>query len=637
MAEASPDSDASSLAESIPGFGERSGLSSRLRWLELALVVVALIWIVLRYWRLVELAWPFTADDAYITLRYSRHLAEGAGLLWNVGEPPVEGYSNFTYVVLGAAALKGGFDPVMTLKMVGALMGVVAMLASFGLARFFVRPLPALLAPMLLSAHPGVVWWAVSGLETPSYMALAALAAYACFRGLGYRHADPQLAAAWTTSVGRYRRNWLSVAGLVAAVAAMTRPEGAVIFICLSAAFGFDALRRRRAGETDLRRRFVRAGLALLLPFALLFGGYFLLRWAYYGRFWPNTVYCKGSYDGSSAFYQHRKWWADASTLIVLALIVPVRRIDARWAVLWGLPLLYAGLLIGVDPIVSIYDRHFLCAHLYVCVAASIALGHLVTFMFEGRGPQLRGLLVVALVLLYQGRLGRQVAAAMASHLESYPLRMANREDLGNWLDARMGPEESFVIGDAGVVPYLARARVLDAYCLNAGPMTRPPIDRDTEAWADHILRAQPERIVVHSSSATALKPRPEYDFFPVLVDDPRFVAEYEEEKVFPDSRYSYFVFARKDPEVIEAEAAAEAARIEAEAAKAAKAEKKREAKRAAAKSKAALDPKGGSAEAGRANPKLTPALLRRDADSASAKGRVNPDTGEDAGAPQPQ
>ncbi len=637
MAEASPDSDASSLAESIPGFGERSGLSSRLRWLELALVVVALIWIVLRYWRLVELAWPFTADDAYITLRYSRHLAEGAGLLWNVGEPPVEGYSNFTYVVLGAAALKGGFDPVMTLKMVGALMGVVAMLASFGLARFFVRPLPALLAPMLLSAHPGVVWWAVSGLETPSYMALAALAAYACFRGLGYRHADPQLAAAWTTSVGRYRRNWLSVAGLVAAVAAMTRPEGAVIFICLSAAFGFDALRRRRAGETDLRRRFVRAGLALLLPFALLFGGYFLLRWAYYGRFWPNTVYCKGSYDGSSAFLQHRNLWSEAPFVLALMPLVPVRRLDARWAVLWGIPVVYGVLLIGVDPIVTYFDRHFLCAYLFGCVVASVSIGHLVTYLFEGRGPSLRGLLVVGVALLVQGRLSRSVAAPIRVRLAYYPDRMANREDLATWLDLRMEPQETFVIGDAGIVPYLTRAKVLDAYCLNAGPMTRAPIDRDTEAWADYILRNLPERIVVHSSSATSLTPRTEYDFFPVLVDDPRFEQSYVEEKVFPDEKYSYFVFARKDPEVIEAEAEAEAARIEAEAAKAAKAEKKREAKRAAPKSKAVLDPKGGSAEAGRANPKLTPALLRRDADSASAKGRVNPDTGEDAGAPQPQ
>ncbi|MDH3227755.1 MAG: hypothetical protein OEM67_11810, partial [Thermoleophilia bacterium] len=40
---------------------------------------------------LVVTAWAHTTDDAYITLRYSRHLAQGMGLVWNVGETPVEG------------------------------------------------------------------------------------------------------------------------------------------------------------------------------------------------------------------------------------------------------------------------------------------------------------------------------------------------------------------------------------------------------------------------------------------------------------------------------------------------------------------------------------------------------------------
>ena len=39
--------------------------------------------------------WPFTIDDMYISLRYANHWAEGYGLVWNIGEPPVEGYSNF--------------------------------------------------------------------------------------------------------------------------------------------------------------------------------------------------------------------------------------------------------------------------------------------------------------------------------------------------------------------------------------------------------------------------------------------------------------------------------------------------------------------------------------------------------------
>src|SRR5689334_505056 len=33
-------------------------------------------------------------DDAMISMRYARNLASGYGLVWNAGQPPVEGYTN---------------------------------------------------------------------------------------------------------------------------------------------------------------------------------------------------------------------------------------------------------------------------------------------------------------------------------------------------------------------------------------------------------------------------------------------------------------------------------------------------------------------------------------------------------------
>ena len=38
---------------------------------------------------LVELAVLF--EDAMISMRYARHLAAGHGLVWNIGEAPIEG------------------------------------------------------------------------------------------------------------------------------------------------------------------------------------------------------------------------------------------------------------------------------------------------------------------------------------------------------------------------------------------------------------------------------------------------------------------------------------------------------------------------------------------------------------------
>src|SRR5687767_9047436 len=83
---------------------------------ERIIALVLMAWIVYRAVPLLRSAWAFTTGDAFITLRYSRHLAEGHGIVWNVGEAPVEGYSNFLFVLIGAAALATGVDPVLCFK-----------------------------------------------------------------------------------------------------------------------------------------------------------------------------------------------------------------------------------------------------------------------------------------------------------------------------------------------------------------------------------------------------------------------------------------------------------------------------------------------------------------------------------------
>ena len=45
----------------------------------------------------------FVSDDAFITFRYARNWVGGHGLRYNLGEhPPVEGFSNFLWVVVSA-------------------------------------------------------------------------------------------------------------------------------------------------------------------------------------------------------------------------------------------------------------------------------------------------------------------------------------------------------------------------------------------------------------------------------------------------------------------------------------------------------------------------------------------------------
>ncbi|MEV1294388.1 hypothetical protein [Pseudonocardia sp. NPDC049635] len=43
--------------------------------------------------------WSVTVDDAYITYRYSANLANGSGPTWNPGQDPVEGFTNFAWML----------------------------------------------------------------------------------------------------------------------------------------------------------------------------------------------------------------------------------------------------------------------------------------------------------------------------------------------------------------------------------------------------------------------------------------------------------------------------------------------------------------------------------------------------------
>ncbi len=120
--------------------------------------------------------WHYTNDDAYISFRYSRFLAEGRGPYFNLGEH-VEGYTNFLLVlVLAPVARWLGPDAVApAAKTVGVLSGALALVAAAWLAQRVLRhagsgrgtaALGGVLAAGLVGVDPSFSLNATSGLET---------------------------------------------------------------------------------------------------------------------------------------------------------------------------------------------------------------------------------------------------------------------------------------------------------------------------------------------------------------------------------------------------------------------------------------------------------------------------------------
>lgn len=211
--------------------------------------------------------WAFLGDDAYISFRYARHLAEGQGLVWNPGER-VEGYTNFLWVLLLAAGLRLGVAPEGLSQLLGIAsgVGVLALLVRFGWRRYG-RDDPFLwLAPAWLAASRTFSGWSTGGLETQLFT-LAALAG--CLALLDERTEGAT-------------RPWRSSTFL--ALATLTRPEGALFATIAGACFLGDVARgRRRLG----------ALVFWAMPLVVIVGAHVLWRWSYYGALLPNTFHAK--------------------------------------------------------------------------------------------------------------------------------------------------------------------------------------------------------------------------------------------------------------------------------------------------------------------------------------------------------
>ncbi len=223
-------------------------------------------------------------DDAGITFGYARSVARGLGPVLQPGAPPVEGYSNPAWLaLLVLGRLLGLFDH-------GTILGVpdyvvfpkaVALLCCAGMLTAFhavARPLtrhPALFtvtAGAVLAAIPSFVIWSFSGLENSLYaLAVVALAATLIRAALG----DHLLG------------NGVAVAcGLLAALAALTRPDGLIHVAAYPIVL---AILVTRATLLPSVRQAAISGIAFAVPF----GAFLAWRYVLFGRLLPNTALAK--------------------------------------------------------------------------------------------------------------------------------------------------------------------------------------------------------------------------------------------------------------------------------------------------------------------------------------------------------
>ncbi len=420
---------------------------------DLALLSLVFALLAAYVWRTFDFTLPIY-EDAAILLRYARHLAEGHGIVWNVGEQPVDGATDFLLMVSVAGLARLGLSiegASYLLNFVSHALSIVVVYV--GVRRHTDAPRwTAVLSAAFLAFGPGIRY-AEAHFGTP-YFGLWA-------------------ATSWVLATKLHRRGETTRDAILFAFSGLllglTRPEG--VFLAGFMLVAVFLARGDGRSWRDHRRTLV----WFVAVFGLLGGGYFLWRWNHFGYPLPNTYYIKG---------EGRVHWGHlrGGTRHLIALTLPVlpvlgAAVVAEFAV-WrsGRAPRYARELVFVlFPIVAFvvlgvlheglmdYLHRFLYCLLPIVLVGWPPLAMRVVGLVQGPSPDEHQRAVLRALAVVFG------VACIGYQLKTFPT--GGHRWWGTYNVAQelkdYSPEHVIAVTNAGHLPFVTRWVAVDAWGLN--------------------------------------------------------------------------------------------------------------------------------------------------------------------------
>jgi len=474
-----------SLPRSLPGY----------HLTELALALLAVHGLL--YWH--ALAWD-AVDDAYISFRYARNLVEGHGLVFNIGER-VEGYTNFLWTVLLAPFIGIGIPPAPVSALLGLAFGGVTLWLVRREGERIGEPWIGAIAMVFLALDGSFALWSVAGMETLMFTCLTFIGATA------YLH-ERSSSSRWPLS------------GLLFALAALTRPEGVMLF---AVTVGHQALGHLLEGRHPLQRR----DIVRVLLFVTLWGGYFLGRWWYYGSLLPNTFYVK--VDPGGTWEQFMRGWCYLLTFahlhlgyivwVPLVLLFLRRGVDRRSSYALGIIGVYGAYVLYVGGDWSV--GRFLVPVLpffYLLLAQGLFEGYRWARACQVRSPvPCRRLYQGALALFLMGMgLASSWWGEYALFICPFEAGLANRARIamGRWLRENVPSDAVIAVDAAGELAYYSRLRTIDLFGLTQPAIARMEVPHMGQGTPGHekfglgfVLAQRPDYIIIYGNALDGVEP----------------------------------------------------------------------------------------------------------------------------------
>ncbi|MDD3647190.1 MAG: hypothetical protein PHS44_01665 [Candidatus Dojkabacteria bacterium] len=450
---------------------------------------------------------PWTLDDAFISFRYAKNFAEGHGLVFNPNEPPVEGYTNFLWIMILAIGYKTGLGIVVFSKILGYLcsVGTVILILFYEWGKK-ISPHIQVLAAIILSSSGIFTVWGSSGMETSLFTFLLTLS---LLLFLKITQHNPEKASGKKVL-------YLSV---LLSLLALTRPEGYLVFIILGLLFlTFQIITNKRLAIKSL--------MCYTLPFLIVVVVQLTFRLLYYQDILPNTFYNKvgSGIDQYLRGIRYTKDFVVANSVTILFTCVYFlsKRKKKKNNNLLPISLavlgIYATYIIYIGGDVMPAFRFFSPLFPLVAILASLGVDRTIDFFTKKLGYSLKkqfklflySFIGATLITanLFMWKYDREIGI----HLKSDCVAEAGKES-GLWLKNNFSSDTLIATNAAGAIPFYSELKTIDMLGLNDRHIAKRDMPDMGKGFPGHektdgiyILSQNPD-IIIFASSTGSSKP----------------------------------------------------------------------------------------------------------------------------------
>lgn len=269
-------------------------IQNKLKNIDIIVIAILFLIFLLFFLKFINLSnHPF--EDAAMLMRYSEHLAQGYGIVWNIGGNPVDGATDFLFMVVLAAFNKTG----LSLENSVILLGIISHFSTVIIIYYAIISvqdsgrLAAIISGVYFALGPGI-FYIQAYFGTPFFALFAAITWFFALK-----------------IVKKSNSNKTAIMfALSALIMGLIRPEG--VFLAVFMLMAIIYMKGYNASKNII--------FTFLIIFLIIGGLYFIWRWNYFGHPFPNPFYKKG---GGSLYYDDFIKSLKNIYLLIFPFIIP--------------------------------------------------------------------------------------------------------------------------------------------------------------------------------------------------------------------------------------------------------------------------------------------------------------------------